>query len=158
LTAVAKKVYGKTMNEPSDTIHPLDNDPNKPSGLPLLIGIVLTCLGLWMLFDSVRVTSGYGWFSGYMRGWWTTTTSTGIVFIPFVIGVVCIFYNMKTKWPYWLTGIGITVVLVEMLSRIRFVFNMKTSHLLLMLALVAAGLGFCLQGYFRHAHSVKKEQ
>jgi hypothetical protein len=143
------------------SVKPLDNTPGKPSGMPLLIGIVLTCLGLWMLFDSVRVTSGFGLFTGYMthsRNWWGMGASTGIIFIPFIAGVIAIFYNFKAKWAYWLTGIGITIVLVEMFSRIRFVFNMKSSHLMLMFAMLAAGLGLCLHGYFRHARTVKKEE
>ena len=119
------------------------------------IGIALTCLGLWLLFDSVRVTSGYGWFSGYMRGWWSTTTSTGIIFVPFILGVIAIFYDFNARWAYWLTGLGILVVLLEMLSRIHFEFNIKSSHMLLMLALFAAGLGLCLRGYFKHAKKQK---
>ena len=150
------------MNEPNNTIRPLDNAPDKPSGIPLLLGIALTCLALWLVFDSVRVTSGCGWLTGMMggyggnmngSGWMGLGASTGIVFVPFIAGIIAIFYNFKAKWAYWLSGIGIAVILVEMLSRIRFVFNMKSSHLLLMLGMLAAGLGLCLHGYFRHTHS-----
>jgi len=60
------------------------------------------------------------------------------------------FYDLKAKWPRWLAGAGILLVLIEMFSRIHFLFNIKTSHLMLMLAMMAAGFGLILHGYFKH--------
>ena len=79
---------------------------------------------------------------------WSLTTSTGIIFIPFIIGVVAIAYNTKAIWPRFLTGAGILMLIVEMFSRIRFLFNIKTSSLLLMLGLFAVGIGLTLRGWF----------
>ena len=148
------------MNEQTSKntcIHPLDNQPDKPSGIPLLLGIALTGLAIWLMFDSIRVTSGFGFFSGYMNnmGMLSMGASTGLIFVPFIAGIIGIFYNFKAKWAYWLSGTGIALVLVEMLSRIRFMFNMKSSHMMLMLAMLAAGLGLCLHGYFRHTKTVE---
>jgi len=123
--------------------------PQHRSELPLYIGILLMAIGLWFLFDSVRVTSGqYGWITGGFRNMWSLTTSTGIIFIPFIIGVVAIAYNTKAIWPRFLTGAGILMLIVEMFSRIRFLFNIKTSSLLLMLGLFAIGIGLTLRGWF----------
>ena len=136
------------MNEPNSTS---DYKSKDPSHMPWIIGVVLASVAVWLLFDSVRVTSNqYGWFTNPMRGWWSTTTSTGIIFVPFIAGIVGMFYDLKAKWPRWLAGAGILLVLIEMFSRIHFLFNIKTSHLMLMLAMMAAGFGLILHGYFKH--------
>ena len=113
-------------------------------------GLILVALGMYLLLDSVRVQSGqYGWVSGMIgRGrHGLETTSMGIVFVPFLIGVGVLFYDATKKWAWWLAGLGLVVVVVEILSRIRFVLDMKTSHLLLILVMVAAGAGMTLRAF-----------
>jgi hypothetical protein len=117
------------------------------------IGLVLTAVAVYLFFDSVRVsTAGYGWVSGLMHGgrgghglW--ETTSMGIVFIPFLIGVIALFYDAKMKWAWWLTYLGIAVLAVEIFSRVRFIWESKLTHVLLMLVLFAAGVGLMLRSY-----------
>ena len=117
------------------------------------IGLVLTAVAVYLFFDSVRVsTTGYGWVSGLMHGgrgrhglW--ETTSMGIVFIPFLIGVIALFYDAKMKWAWWLTYLGIAILAVEIFSRIRFIWESKLTHVLLMLVLFAAGVGLMLRSY-----------
>ena len=117
------------------------------------IGLVLTAVAVYLFFDSVRVsTASYGWVSGLMRGgrgghglW--ETTSMGIIFIPFLIGVIALFYDAKMKWAWWLTYLGIAVLAVEIFSRVRFIWESKLTHVLLMLVLFAAGVGLMLRSY-----------
>jgi hypothetical protein len=122
-----------------------------------VVGAVLSAVSLYFFFDSVRVsTDGAGLFSGGMRrmrgggggGWgmWDTT-SMGIVFFPFIIGVIALFYDASKKWAWGLTWVGLAVIVVEILSRVRFVMNTKTSLLLLMFVGFAAGAGLMLQSY-----------
>ena len=75
------------------------------------------------------------------------TTSMGIIFVPFVIGVALMFYNAESKLGLWLLWGGLGVIVVEILSRIRFHFDMKTSHLLLILGLFGAGVGLILRAF-----------
>ena len=111
--------------------------------------MVLTALGLYWLFDSVQVTSGgHGLISrmiGGGGGVWDTT-SRGIIFAPLVLGVVVLFYNAKWKIGWALLWSGFAVIVVEILSRLQFVFSMKTSHLILILGMTAAGIGLILRG------------
>jgi hypothetical protein len=67
--------------------------------------------------------------------------------VPFLTGIFILFFDAKAKWAWWLTIIGLLVVIIEILSRIQFVMNSKTSHVLLMLAMIAGGAGLVLKGY-----------
>jgi uncharacterized protein len=112
-------------------------------------GLLVGGLGLYLFLDSVRVTSGNaGWISGWLygsTGW--ETTSMGLLFAPFFLGVVTMFYDSQLAVGRWLTGLGILIIILEILSRVRFVFDMKTSHLLLVLAMMAAGTGMVLRSF-----------
>lgn len=120
------------------------------------IGFCLSALAAWMFFDSVQVsTAGEGWLSGMMHHQWRggnfATTSMGIIFVPFFLGVIALFYDASKKWAWALMYCGLAVLSVEILSRIRFLLHVKSSHLLLMLAMFAAGLGLMLQSYRAHS-------
>ena len=114
------------------------------------LGLTLTALGLYLLFDSVQVTSGgQGLISrmlgGGGMGMWETT-SRGIIFAPLMLAVVLLFYNAKWKFAWGLLWVGFAIIVVEILSRLQFVFSMKTSHLILILGMTAAGIGLILRG------------
>jgi len=115
------------------------------------IGFCLSGLATYLFFDSVRVTTaGHGLISGLFgyghSGYWETT-STGIIFVPFFLGVVVLFYDARLWWGWVLTYVGIAVLAIEILSRIQFLFQMKSTHLLGMIVLFAAGVGLMLRSY-----------
>jgi hypothetical protein len=121
-------------------------------GVPMFfIGLGLTALAGYLFFDSVRVTTGGGWITGLLRGgggggiW--NTTSMGLIFVPFLLGVIALFYDAKLKWAWWLMNIGLAIIVIEVLSRLRFLMNTKLSHLLGMMILFAAGIGLMLRSY-----------
>ncbi len=125
------------------------------------LGLVLAALGVYLFLDSVDVTSGgqgsiSGWLSGQMGGY--DTTSKGIIFMPLLFGVILLFYNAAWKMGWMLLWVGLALVMVEILSRIRFQFIMKTSHLILMLAMVAAGVGLMLRGLRDGARAVDDDK
>jgi len=133
-------------------------------GTPLfLIGLALAGLGGYLFFDSVRVTTDVGLISGMMRGgrggghgaW--DTTSMGILFVPFLIGVIALFYNAQRKWGWWMLYLGMAVLTVEILSRIRFFLNTKLTHLLAMMVLFGAGVGLILRSYRAAAGTPSKD-
>ena len=132
------------------------------SGIFLLGGgLVLMALGMYLFLDSVRVQTGhYGWMSGMIgRGrQGMETTSMGIVFLPFLMGVGVLFFDASKKWAWWLAGLGLAVISIEILSRIRFVLDMKTTHLLMILCMVAAGAGMALKAFAAGGHHKKDEE
>jgi hypothetical protein len=115
------------------------------------IGFCLSALATYLFFDSVRVTTaGYGLITGlfgYWRGGYWETTSMAIIFVPFFLGVVVLFYDARLWWGWVLTYLGIGILAIEILSRIQFLFQMKTTHLLGMIVLFAAGVGLMLRSY-----------
>jgi len=73
--------------------------------------------------------------------------STGIVFAPIFIGLVMLFYDARLKWGWALFYTGLAIIVIEILSRIQFLMQMRTSDLLLMLGMVAAGIGMMLRSF-----------
>ncbi len=123
------------------------------------LGLTLTALGLYLFLDSVRVVSaGAGIVSQLLigHGGWETT-SRGIVFLPLLLGVGTLFYDSRVKLGWALLWIGLAVICVEILSRLQFSFDMKTSHLLLILGMSAAGQGLMLRGLKEDRATVGKE-
>lgn len=120
-----------------------------------VIGFLLAGFGVYLFFDSVRVvTDGSGMLSGMMRGrgggqggGMGQTTSMGILFVPFFVGVFALFVNSKQRWAWGLTYLGIAVLAIEIASRFRFYINTKLTHLLLMLVLFAAGTALMFRSY-----------
>jgi hypothetical protein len=117
-----------------------------------VVGFALSALSCWLFFDSVRITTGQqGFVSGYIsqqfRGGSFETGSMGLVFIPFFLGVIALFYDAKPKWSWILMYSGLGIIAIEILSRIRFLMNIKSSHLLLLLGMFAAGVGLMLKSY-----------
>ena len=70
----------------------------------------------------------------------------GILFVPFFIGLVALFYNARLKWGWVLFWVGLAIVIIEMVSRLRFRFDMKSSHMMMMIVMFAAGAGLALKG------------
>lgn len=128
----------------------------EPGGRPggevkFLIGAVMTLAGLWFFFDSVQITSGHGgWISnalGGRGGGWPQTTSTGAVLLPLLAGIIALFFDARSTWGWVLTGVGLIVLLIEMVSRFRPVFSLKATHFIILLVLFGGGIGLMLKAY-----------
>jgi hypothetical protein len=129
-----------------------------PGGTGLFfVGLLLAAVGLYLFLDSVQVTTNHmGWMSGGLNrmamGGNAPTTSTGILFAPVFIGLVLLFYNSRLMSGWVLFYLGLAILVIEILSRIQFMMQTKTSHLLLMLGMIAAGIGLMLRS-FRESNS-----
>ncbi len=121
--------------------------------LDFVIGLCLAGVAIYFFFDSVRVSTGHaGALSGMMgggrgHGRLIDTTSMGILFVPFFIGVFALFVDARRHWPWYLTFIGIAILAIEILSRIRFIIDTKLTHLLGMLVMFAAGCALMFRSY-----------
>lgn len=115
------------------------------------LGLCLAIGAAYFFFDSVRVgTGGHGWITGMYRGWFHggwETTSLGVIFVPFFLGVLLLFYDARMKWAWWVMWGGLAIIAVEILSRLRFYMYMKTTHLLIIIAMLAAGTALMLKSY-----------
>lgn len=115
------------------------------------LGLVLAASGLWFFLSNVHVmTEPFGMVSGMLgRGFGVAgpAMSTGIVFAPIFLGLVLLFYDAKLKWGWALFYVGLALIMIEILSRIRFQMGMPVSNLLLMLGMIAAGIGMMLRSF-----------
>lgn len=117
------------------------------------LGLFLLGFGAYLFLDSVRIVAGHGGgvFSGMMRGrGMGGTLSNGLIFTPFFLGIIILFYDATKKWAWGLTGLGIVFIIVEIISRTRFQMDIKVSHLLLLLLMMAGGAGLILRSYVQH--------
>ena len=116
-------------------------------------GVLMAIAAVYLFFDSVRVSTGHtGVVSGLLgsgrgHGRLIETTSMGIVFVPFFIGVFSLFVDAHRRWAWILTYTGLAILAVEVLSRVRFIIDTKMTHLLGMLILFAAGCAFIFRSY-----------
>jgi hypothetical protein len=139
------------------------NPGGKEGGeMPYIVGLILIAVGGYLFFDSVRVNSGgAGWISSGIsrgRGGFMQTTSMGIVFVPLLAGIVALTYDSSKKWPWALSGLGIILIAIEILSRIRFVMNTKVTHLILMLGMIAVGAGLIARAVSINKKNAKKSR
>jgi uncharacterized protein len=116
------------------------------------IGFVLSIGSLYFFFNSVQVMSrGSGLLTGMLyRGMGEGgfgTASMGLVFVPFFLGVIALFYDARPAWAWYLMWTGLGILVVEILSQLTFYFNFRASYLLLVLAIFAAGVGMMLRSY-----------
>ena len=109
------------------------------------LGLGLSAVSGWFFVDSGRVrTYGNGLISGGFGGF-GGTGSMGILFLPLLVGIMILFYDGKKMAGWVLTGGGIAILGIEILSQLRFFFDLKLSHLLLMLGSFAAGIGLMMR-------------
>lgn len=122
-----------------------------------LIGFGLAALATYLFFWGVMVHTGDGAITGaarriggrggHGRGGLIETTAMAILFVPFILGVITLFYDVTKKWGWWLVYLGIAVLGIEVLSRIRFAMNIRLAHLLGLMILFSAGVGLMLRSY-----------
>jgi len=131
----------------------------KPGGtdggaLKFLFGLALSIVGVYLLIDSVRIETGHaGIISGRMggAGGINGTASMGVLFVPLFIGVTALFFNARKTWAWVITWIGLAIIIIDVISRIRPVMSMKLSYLIIMLVMIAGGLGLMLKAFCENA-------
>lgn len=118
-------------------------DLEKPGGTngglgTFVAGTALALAGTWFFVDAVRVTSyGNGMISRGLGG----SAGAGIIFLPLFVAVIALFADARKTWAWALGAFGLAIIVIEVLSQLRFFFDQKLSHFLIMLVTVAAGIG-----------------
>jgi uncharacterized protein len=115
-----------------------------PGGIgEFLIGFVCAVAGGYLLFNQVTVGSG-SWTIYGMNAF-------GLSLIPFLIGVGMLFFNGKSAFG-WLMLIGSVVIIIAGVLVNLSIWFRPTSlfNTLLMLGLLAAGIGLILRSLRAH--------
>ncbi|WP_459129750.1 hypothetical protein [Guggenheimella bovis] len=117
------------------------NSENKHSSLDTLLGIVLLAVGLFLLSRQVSVyTSFYNWNLGGI------SVPTGVVAVPFFIGLLGYFINPKAFWSKLVMLLGAIFILVSIILSVRFSFMPASLfEYLLYVTLILAGVGLIIR-------------
>ena len=112
---------------------------------PFLLGVAMTIAGGYLLLNSIRV-DGWG-FGSRIFGVGGVSVTSGVILLPFIIGVVIIFYDSE-KWYGWLlAGGSLLAMIVGVIANVRFRFeNMSAFEILVILVLLFGGIGLVLAG------------
>ncbi len=124
------------------------------------LGLGMMCGGFYMLLNSIVVNSGFG--LGYplyavpLFGGMYAVTS-GMVMIPFLIGVGIVFYNSRNPIG-WVLACGSLVALIfGVIASIHFQFRgMSAFDLIVILVLAFGGLGLFLRSLRNADEAVSK--
>ena len=109
-----------------------------------VLGIGMVIAGGYMLLNSIRIVHGFGFGHGlYNFGGFGVTS--GMILLPFIIGVLIIFYD-SSKWYGWLiAGGSVLALIVGAIASIRFSFTgMSAFDILVILVLLFGGIGLVL--------------
>jgi len=106
-----------------------------PGGLgSFLMGLIMTCLGAYLLMNQVTVGSSYWNFGG--------ANAFGISLIPLLFGVGLLFWNSRSVAGWILTAGGTLVIFAGIIVNLHIYFQPTSLfHTLIMLVLLVGGIG-----------------
>ena len=117
----------------------MENKPGKEFGL-LILGLGMLFGGLALFFLRINVTSGqlyWGLFGN--RG------LSGIIFIPFILGIILMVLFSKSIWPKILTGLGVLAIVLGVISTMTFRFSANMFETITYMILIFVGGALCLK-------------
>ena len=113
-----------------------------------LVGIVLLGAGLFWIFQSVSVTTGYGY--GSLFGFGSLHVPSGTIVIPLLIGIVMLFLMEKKIYGGIVTAVGVVIILVGIITSVRLHFHGgNLFNYILMFGFTLVGGGLVLKNLFK---------
>lgn len=112
-----------------------------------VLGIGLFVAGMYLLLKSIYVQNSFG-FANQMYSFAGTSITSGMLLIPFVIGVGMLFYSYKNIIG-WVLAVGsVGLIIIGVITSIHFTLaGMTAFDILLILVMVAGGLGLFLSSF-----------
>jgi hypothetical protein len=118
-----------------------------------VMGIALFVAGLYLLLKNIYVQNSFG-FGNAMFGLGGFNITSGMLLIPFFIGIVLLFFNYKNiiGWVLAISAVGLLIVGV--ITSIHFTLaGMSAFDILMILVMVAGGLGLFLSSFRNYKNS-----
>ena len=107
-------------------------------------GLAMLFMGLYLLLQSISVTTGFGMGHALMSYQGFGVTS-GMIMIPMVIGVGMLFYDGKNIIAWLLSCGSLMAMVAGVIASIRFrLVGLSAFDLIVMLVLIAGGAGLLL--------------
>jgi hypothetical protein len=114
-----------------------------------LLGFAMMCGGFYMLLNSIVVNSYFGFgypVYGFSAFGGMHAITSGMIMIPFLIGVGIIFYSGKNLIGWGLAIGSIAALIFGVISSLNFNFrSMSAFDLIVILVLSFGGLGLFLK-------------
>jgi len=108
-----------------------------------IIGLVMVCVGGYLLFNQVTVVGSYWNLWG--------GNSFGITLIPLLFGVGILFRNGRSIVGWVLTVGGLLFILAGVIANMHIYFQPATLfHTLVMLVLLVGGVGLIARALMPH--------
>ena len=117
----------------------------KGGTLSFLLGLAMMCGGFYLLLNSIVIRASFGFgYQVYSVGGYGITS--GMLMIPFLIGVGLLFYD-RGSLTGWLLTVGSLIALVfGVISSVNFTLRSMTAFdLIVILILAFGGLGLFLK-------------
>lgn len=113
-----------------------------------LIGLVLVGAGVYWVLNSFVVTFDWGGIWGGFG--MSSRLATGLMLIPLLLGIALLFF-LDRKWIGWVvTAIGVLVILVTLLTSVRFrPISATLWQYVVMFGMIAAGVGLLARGLLK---------
>lgn len=110
-----------------------------PGGLgSFVMGVVMSCIGGYLLTNHVLVTSSFWTLNG--------TNAFGISLIPFLFGVGLLFWNRRSVAGWVLTIAGMLFIFSGIIMNLHIYFQPTSLfNTLIMLILLIGGLGLIVR-------------
>ena len=110
-----------------------------------LLGLAMMVAGGYLLLNSIIIRPQFGLGMGLFRMGGVQVT-TGMVLIPFIFGIVMIFYNSRL-WVGWaLAAVSLVALVAGVIASIQLTMaGMSAFNLLVILVLFFGGLGIFLR-------------
>jgi hypothetical protein len=115
-----------------------------------LAGLMMMVAGFYLLLNSITIATHFG-FGMRLYGIGGFGITSGMLMLPFIAGVIMIFYNSKNPFG-WLLALGSIVALIAgVLAAAQFRFStMSAFDLIVILVLSFGGLGLFLKSLRHH--------
>lgn len=126
--------------------------------LVFLAGLAMLAAGLYWFASSIHVTSRFGgsiaWGGGFR-------TPTGLIIVPFIVGIVWLFIDFDSIVAKFIIGIGILIIIAGIIKSTQFYMkSMDLYEYLLMLVFIFGGGALVCKILFQNSasDSEKKEK
>jgi len=122
--------------------------------LEFLGGLAMLVVGLYLLTSHVSVSTSF--FMGWRIGGFQI--SSGLVVIPFIIGVVWIFINPDSFGAKLVAGLGVLIIIAAVIMSTHFyMYSTSLFEWLLMLVLIFGGGGLTARVLFKTPKGYNKK-
>ena len=117
--------------------------------LQFVAGVIMLVVGLYILSQKVMVSSTYGFFS-----LWGGTFSSGLIMIPFIIGVVWMFVTGGSFASKVFTALSVLLIIVSIIVSTRiWLVRITMYEWVLILVLMFGGVGLVAKVLFANNKS-----